>query len=354
MLVYSACADRQPSLCARAAMARKVGIARVSPRAFPAHVRAVSGCCGIGDTCGGSWRRPSCFVRMPGWRDGLHEAEGSVRTTGAPRHIDLGDAPHEGINRLNHGRVGRWHVEGAAAERQLLPFVAIGQQTVVADALEPGWQHVRQKAADEGVARQAFGALLARMVAITHAKQYLAVAHGDQSFVGNGGLVRIAAEVVEHLGRSAQRFLGIDDPVMTTQRRQQAGPVCAVAYRAKTQRVARLLERIDELLAEHLRQGLDRKQEVRLAVYPLSALAERTVGHQRVHMQVAQQVLGPRMKYQRQGQRAAEPTRIGAEFEQRLRARGEQDVGDEPEVAAGQAVQCVRNSKHQVHIGHRQ
>lgn len=93
---------------------------------------------------------------------------------------------------------------------------------------------------------------------------------------------------------------------------------------------------------------------MRLAMHPLPVVAERAVGHQRVHMQVAQQILGPRMEHQREGQRAAQPERTGAEREQRLCTGREQDVSDEAEIAAGQRVQRMRQGEHQMHIGHRQ
>ena len=55
------------------------------------------------------------------------------------------------------------------------------------------------------------------------------------------------------------------------------------------------------------------------ATQAASAPAQRPAGHQRVHVQVATQVLRPGVQHQREGADAAEPARVGGELGQALR-----------------------------------
>ena len=51
----------------------------------------------------------------------------------------------------------------------------------------------------------------------------LSVGQGDEPAVGDGDPVGVAAEIVEHLLRPAERALGIDDPFDPAQRPQMGG-----------------------------------------------------------------------------------------------------------------------------------
>ena len=141
---------------------------------------------------------------------------------------------------------------------------------------------------------------------------------------------------------------------MPTQSRQQGAPAIIVQCLVEALFATSLSQRVDELLSKHAGQALFREQEAALAGDPLAIGTERAVGHQRMHMQVAQQALGPGVEHEREGQHAAESAQVGAERDQSLRRLREQDVGDQPEVAASQAVQGMRNGKNQMHVWHRQ
>ncbi len=57
-----------------------------------------------------------------------------------------------------------------------------------------------------------------------HAHQHIAIPDPDDALVGNGGAMGIAGQVVEHLGRTAKRGLGVDHPVVPQQAAAPLGP----------------------------------------------------------------------------------------------------------------------------------
>ena len=107
---------------------------------------------------------------------------------------------------------GRTLEEVMAAELPLSG--AIGEETVVADAVEAGREHVQQHAADElgGRQRHGFpaGGSLAAVVGV--AKTHGAVVEAAQALVADGDPVGVAAEVVEDLFGTGEWPLGVDDP----------------------------------------------------------------------------------------------------------------------------------------------
>ena len=105
----------------------------------------------------------------------------------------------DGILDLFGGRSLRWRVEQPATERELGGALAVGEEAVVADAMEAVRQGVQQEAADElvGVKRHELG--LAVMAIILPAEGDLGVGQADQAGVGDGDAVRVSAEIGEHL-----------------------------------------------------------------------------------------------------------------------------------------------------------
>jgi hypothetical protein len=71
-----------------------------------------------------------------------------------------------------------------------------------------------------------------------------------------------------------------------------------------------------------------------------------------MHMQVAPQVLRPRMQHQREGADAAQPARVGGELGQCGRAALHQRVVDPARVHCGQRIDLVRQREHQVAVGY--
>src|SRR5687768_18359385 len=77
---------------------------------------------------------------------------------------------------------------------------AIGEQAVVADAMEAAGQHVNEKAADELVAGQRHDLvpLPALGAVVLPPEGDAGVVAGDEAAVGDGAAVGVAAEIGEH------------------------------------------------------------------------------------------------------------------------------------------------------------
>jgi hypothetical protein len=86
----------------------------------------------------------------------------------------------------------------------------------------------------------------------------------------------------------------------------------------------------------------------------VAALVQAAAGHQRVHVDVAAQVLRPGVQHQREGAGGAQPAGVGGELAQRGRHALHQRAVHPAVIAAGQAVEGVRQREHQVAVRHRQ
>ena len=77
--------------------------------------------------------------------------------------------------------------------------VAVAEEAVVANALEAVGQDMKQEAADEFVPGQGHGFLLAAVAIVLVAELHLAVFDGEQTIIGDGYAMGIAAHVIEDL-----------------------------------------------------------------------------------------------------------------------------------------------------------
>ena len=103
--------------------------------------------------------------------------------------------------------------EKGAAESELGCAMAVGHEAEVADTVEPIRQGVKEKAANElaGFELDDFGG--AALTVILPSESDMIVVEGDEAAVGDSDTVSVAPEIDENLGWSAERLLGIDDPV---------------------------------------------------------------------------------------------------------------------------------------------
>ena len=95
----------------------------------------------------------------------------------------------------------------------------------MADAMETSRQDVHQEAADELVGRQCHAGVAARpfdpVVLVFEGDAGLV--NGDQAAIGDGDAMGVARQIGQHRLGSAERTLGIDDPLDPAQRRQIGG-----------------------------------------------------------------------------------------------------------------------------------
>jgi len=86
----------------------------------------------------------------------------------------------------------------------------------MADAVEAVRQGVEQEAPDELVGAESHDLRLAMVAIVLPAEGDFSIGHADQTRVGDGDPMGIAAEISQHLRRSAEGRLGIDHPVDPT------------------------------------------------------------------------------------------------------------------------------------------
>ena len=86
---------------------------------------------------------------------------------------------------------------------------AFGEQAVVADAVEAGWQDVDQEAADELVCRErhALVSIAARDAVVLPLEGDALLVEGNQAAVGDGDTVGVTRQIGQHSLRSAERPL---------------------------------------------------------------------------------------------------------------------------------------------------
>jgi hypothetical protein len=118
---------------------------------------------------------------------------------------------------MRHGLVG----EQALTEGQESGAPAISQETERADADKAAGQDVKQEAAQELLGTERHPSLLISVGIILPAESNLAMLESHEAMVRDGYAMGIAGEIAEHMMGTAERGLGVDDPVLTEQGTQE-------------------------------------------------------------------------------------------------------------------------------------
>lgn len=156
--------------------------------------------------------------------------------------------------------------------------MTIGEEAVVADAMEAVRQRVQQEATNELVGVERHDLRLAAVAIISPAERDAIVDHADQPGVGDGDAMGVAAEVGEHLFRPAERWLGVDDPFEATDFGEHAGEgirLCQmgeIAEEAQPARIMGHLQFLQKAAAKQARQHAHGQEEPRPARDPACAV----------------------------------------------------------------------------------
>ena len=110
-------------------------------------------------------------------------------------------------------------VEMTPAQGEGVAAVTVGEQPEVADLDEAGWQDMEQEAAYELGCIESHDAAAVVMSGVSPAKADQSVVEAEESSVGDGDAVGIAGQVLQHVFGSAERGLGVDDPLLVAQDR---------------------------------------------------------------------------------------------------------------------------------------
>jgi hypothetical protein len=115
---------------------------------------------------------------------------------------------------------------------------AVGEEAEVANANQPLGQNVDEEASQQLIRGNGHDLLLAAVGIVSPAEGDAIVFEGYESMVGDGDAVGIAGQLVENILGAAERWLGIDHPVLPAEFGEEV---------AESGRQGKLLQRAMEL-----------------------------------------------------------------------------------------------------------
>src|SRR6266849_30973 len=186
---------------------------------------------------------------MSCWRKDRPEAKRPNTAAWAAFDVYASDALPEAALGLRYAGSRSRRQQRCTGLLEQCALVAVGEQTVVADAVEAARQHMEREATQEfgGFELHHLTSVAARVVLVAEAHRIGSC--GQQPIVGDRRAMRIAAQVLEHLLRSGEGTLGVYDPRLCAQASEQRrleGPFA---------------KRREELRAEDDRERLYREEE---------------------------------------------------------------------------------------------
>ena len=230
------------------------------------------------------------------------------------------------------------------AEGQEGGAAPVGEESEVADAHEAGRQQMEQEAAQELILRQSHEPFLVAVGGIAPAQGDVAIMKRNEPGVGDGDAMGVGAEIAQHMFRSSEWPLGVDDPVVAEQHPQPGGEG---AWLRKVRQVSVELKLIamegvakpgDELAAEDAAEHADGEKEVSSREDPAGvARCEATGGNYAVDVRMKLQALVPAVEHAEETDLGTEMPRIASNFKQGLSTGVKEQVVDPPFV-----LQCER------------
>ena len=162
----------------------------------------------------------------------------------------------------------RWHIESPSTEFELVGAMAVGEQAVVTDAMEAGWEDVEQEAAHELADVETHDlAPMAVLAIVLPAETDMGRVEIEQTAVGDRDAMRIAREIGQDLQRTGEGLFGIDHPFALAQRREVSSPRVGVFELAEIGEELQFVggvhgfETLQEQAAKQAREHADRKKE---------------------------------------------------------------------------------------------
>jgi hypothetical protein len=101
--------------------------------------------------------------------------------------------------------------------RESVLFGSVGEKAEVTDTHEAVGEHVEEKAADKLLGVKGHRLFLITIFAVPVAKSDLAVFDGEDAVIRQSDSVGVAAEIIKDRLWGAERFFGINHPVLFTQ-----------------------------------------------------------------------------------------------------------------------------------------
>jgi hypothetical protein len=129
------------------------------------------------------------------------------------------------------GLLTRLRLEQSPHTREIEAGSALGEETVVADAMEAVGQDVEKEAPDELMRGKTHEAATPTAAVVPIGKCDFGVVDGHEPGIGDGGAMGVAGEIGQHALGSAERRLGVDDEGALAQRAQPLGEGAGVCER---------------------------------------------------------------------------------------------------------------------------
>jgi hypothetical protein len=231
----------------------------------------------------------------------------------------------------------RSDIEQFSTQREVLGAMAVGEQAIVADAMEAVWKHVHQEAAHELAGSEGHDLVLAAVIGaiVLPSESDMLVGEFDEPAVADGHAVRIAREIGQHLRRHGERLLGEYDPFPRAVGSQVGHKDPAILEAGefreelKFARVEGRCETFEEQAAEQTRQHPDGQEEPRPASHPACAIGrEAAARHDAMDVGMMIEVLSPGVQDGGEADLSAEMPGIAGDRRQRLCGGLEQEPVD--------------------------
>ena len=317
---------------------------RCKSRAQVARRAGTAGSAGAPGTAGG-WRSRG-VLRYRGLASGRDGLDGDHLPAAASRAAAQGLAVQglAAVAVVAGWRLGRrlGHAEQAAAQRQLAPPVAVGEEAEMPDAVEAGRQEVEQKAPDELGGGQRHRLEAVRLAVVLEAEAHAPAVEGQEALVGDGDAVRVAAEVVEHAGGPVEGRLGVDHPLAAAQGPQvareggrvgQGGEAAAEPQAAPAEG---LLELVEEERAEAAGEDAHGQEEARAAGDPaVAGGGEAAAGDDAVQVGMVAEAAAPGVQHRQEADLGAQVARVGGDLAQGAGGGAEEQVVERQACSAG-------------------
>jgi hypothetical protein len=265
---------------------------------------------------------------------------------------------------LGHGCLWfcRWQCnECCEAKGQQSGAPAVGEEAEVADANEALGEQMQQETAQELIERQGHQFLLIVVSRVAPTKSDLAVGQRDQSMIGDGHAMGVAAQILEHIFGAAEGRFGVDDPVLSEQWPQPGSEDLGLREQRKMAGKMKLamlkgrFETSDELAAKHPSEYLDGEEEVRARSNPAGVMERESAGgNNTMDMRMKLELLVPGVKHAEEADLSSEMSGVASDFEKSFCAGTKQQTIDYFFVLQGQRSQLRRQSKDHMDVGHRE
>src|SRR4051794_6731218 len=217
---------------------------------------------------------------------------------------------------------------------------------------------MEQKSSDELVGGQGHRFGLIVMPIVLPLKSNLIVVDCEQSVIGDGHAMRIAAYVIQHLLWSGERALCVDHPLGSLRSGQELGKTSAVekSFHCPEQlqlaSVEGSLQRFEKKSPEQTGEYAHWQEEARPAGDPSFAVSRgATAGHDTMQVRMEMKVLSPRMEHGEEADLCSQMFRVRRDGSQSFRRATEENVVHDCLVLICNSGNLFRNGEHDVEIG---